>query len=121
MNTEALIQGILEGVQLGQTIAYAAIWKVITDFLADHLIATLIILGSLFIMAIIRAISGRWDMLGKFLYWFLFLGTLLAVTATFGPEIFASNYVKVGTLILGAIVYFAVGEILDRTGLMRGH
>ena len=120
MNTTILSQSIEEGFELGQTIFYTAIWGVITDFLADHLIITLVVLGALFIMATIRALSGRWDMLGKFLYWFLFFGTLFVIAAIFGPEIFAGTYAKIAVAILGIGTYLTVGRILDRTGLMRG-
>ena len=127
MNSESsalgpeLVTKILQAINEGQAMAYRSLWDAGMVYLAEHwLVITLILLG-IFVVAIIKASFGYWGMLGSVSYRFLFISIFLIIGFAWEPEIFASNYAKVGLALVGIFCYFMVGRMLGWTGLRRSY
>lgn len=110
---------ILQGFEEGLAMAYRAFWDAGTPYLAQHWVIITLILVALFLIAIIQASFGYWGMLGRVLYRTLFASIFLIIGFIWEPEIFASNYAKVGLALVGVFCYFVVGKVLDWTGFRR--
>lgn len=110
---------ILHALNEGQMIAYRSLWNAAMAYLVEHWLAIAIFLLATFTIAIVKASFGYWRMLGSVSYRFLYVGILLAIGLTWGPEIFASDYAKLGLVLVGIFCYFMVGRMLDWTGLRR--
>jgi hypothetical protein len=93
-------------------------WNALISFLHQHWMAVIIILAAVFITALIRALMGRWGMLGSVLYNYLYFGILFVVGLVWGSDVFVSDYLHLAcTAILWPVCYFLVGWILDKSGL----
>lgn len=122
MNTEAPhldLSKVLQSLNEGQMVAYRSFWDAGMAYLIDHWVVVIVFLIVILVIAVLRAISGYWGMLGSVLYNYLFFGTLFVVGLILGPEVFANNYIKVGLALLYVICFLMVGRILDWTGLRR--
>lgn len=122
MNTETsqlnLIPQLLQSIDEGKRMAYRSLWDVYMSFLTEHWAAIAILLIVIFIVAIVRAFTGYWAMLGKALYNFLYFGILFVIGLFKGPEVFVSEYFDLLCLaLLYPICYFTVGKILDWLGV----
>lgn len=99
---------------------YQSLWNVLMSFLVDYLIIISIVLVVIFIIAVIMALFGRWGMLGKVLYSYIYFGILLIIGLIWGSNIFVSDFFHLlCTIILYPICYWIVGIILNKTGLKR--
>lgn len=97
---------------------YWVLWNTLLSFLIKHWMVVVTILIVTLIVAIIRAIIGRWGMLGSVLYNYLYFGILFAVGLIWGSDVFVSNWFSVVcTVILYPVCYFVVRLILEKTGL----
>ena len=127
MNSESSILGpefgtkILQAFSEGQAMVYRSLWDAGMVYLAEHWLIIVLILLALFVIAIIQANLGYWGMLGSVSYRLLFIGIFLIIGFIWEPEIFASNYAKVGLALVGIFCYFMVGRMLDWTGLKRSY
>lgn len=114
------IQQILQSIDEGTKAGYRWVWDAYMSLLADHWLAVTIILTVILTMAVIRAFSGHWGMLGRVLYNYLYFGTLLVVGLIKGPEVFVSEYFEIFCLLLlYPVCYFLVGFILNWLGVRK--
>lgn len=98
--------------------AYQICWDAFMLFLSKNWLVVMIFFVVVLMAALVRAVMGRWDMLGKVLYKYLFWGILLVGGLIWGPGIFLSDFFHLFcTIILYPVCYFLVGKILDKTGL----
>lgn len=113
-----LIDSFINAIDEGTRQAYQMLWNALMSFLADHWVSVLMVLAVILIIATIKAVLGRWGMLGSVLYNYLYFGILFVIGLIWGSDIFVSNWFTVaGTVILYPICYLTVGVILDKTGL----
>ena len=112
---------ILQAISEGQAMAYRSLWDAGMVYLAEHWLVVLMVLIAIFALAIVKASFGYWEMLGSISYRFLFIGIFLIIGFIWEPEVFASNYAKVGLALVGIFCYFMVGRMLDWTGLRRSY
>lgn len=111
---------LLQSIDEGKITASRLLWSVYTSFLADHWVAIVIFLAAIFSIALVKAFSGYWAMLGRVLYNSLYFGTLFIIGLIKGPEVFVSWYFEMFCVILlYPVCYFLVGRILDFSGVMR--
>lgn len=90
------------------------------SFLTVHWMAVVMFLTIIFVIALVRAFSGSWAMLGRVLYNSLYFGTLFIIGLIKGPEVFVNWYFEVFCVILlYPICYFLVGRVLDFLGVTR--
>lgn len=102
----------------GIKIAYQIYWDVLISFLLENWDIVIIILFTILMIAGIKAIGGRWGMLGSVLYNYLYFGILFIIGLIWGPTIFVSNFITIFcTIILYPVCYFFVGVILDKVKL----
>jgi len=99
--------------------AYRMIWNILVTFLWQHWIAVIVVLGLILIAAFLRALTGRWGMLGSVLYNYFYFGALFIIGLIWGPEVFANDYFKLVLVILYIVCFLFVGWILRETGLRR--
>ena len=122
MNTEAPhldLSKIFQAINEARALAFRSLWDSFMPLIMEHWVAVVLFLTVILVIAVLRAISGYWGMLGSVLYNYLFFGTLFVVGLILGPEVFANNYIKVGLVLLYVICFLMVGRILDWTGLRR--
>lgn len=113
-----MIDALMKAIDEGTKQAYHMLWDALISFLSEHWIAVLIVLTVVLAIAVVKAIMGRWGMLGSVLYHYLYFGILFLVGLIWGSDIFVSNWFSVAcTIILYPICYFVVGIILEKTGL----
>jgi len=99
---------------------YQSLWNVLISFLVNHLIIISIVLVVIFIITVIMALLGRWDILGKVLYNYIYFGILLIIGLIWGSNILVSDFFHlVCTIILYPICYWTVGIILNKTGFKK--
>lgn len=112
---------IFEAFNEGQMMAYCSLWDAGMVYLAEHWFVVTMLLIVIFAIAIVRAFFGYWGMLGSVSYRLLFIVIFLIIGFVLEPEIFASNYAKVGLALVGIFCYFMVGRMLDWMGVRRGY
>jgi hypothetical protein len=96
------------------------IWDIGMAYLAQHWIAVLLLLFTVFVVALVRAfITGRWAMLGSVVYNYLYFGTLFVVGLIWGPELFANDYFKIVLAILYVVCFVLTGQFLSKIGVRR--
>lgn len=95
--------------------AYQALWDGLIIFLSSNWSSVSLLFLFLFIISLVRAINGRWGLLGSILYNFLYWGALFVLGLIFGPKIFANIFINIAFFILYLVCYTLVGRIL--TGL----
>lgn len=118
MNTQLLsiIDALNEGTKQGARMA----WQVLMSILADHWIVVTVLLLAVLLIAILEALLGRWGMLGKALYHYLYFGILFIVGLIWGSDIFVSNLFSIFcTLMLYPLCYWITGRILVKMGFIR--
>ncbi len=95
-------------------------WDILKSFLVDHWLAVMIVFFIILVIAMLKAVMGRWGMLGSVLYNSLYFGTLFIIGLIWGPEIFVGDFFNVAcAIILYPVCYFTVGLILDKVGVRR--
>lgn len=115
-----LIPYMLQVFDDGTRKAYRMIWDIFMSFVIENWIAILVVLVLLLLVAFVRALAGRWGMLGSVLYNYLYFGILFVYGLVRSPESFVSDYFEiVCALILYPVCYFTVGVILDKLGVRR--
>lgn len=98
--------------------AYHMIWGGFIWFVMEYWISITIVLALIFIIALGKALTGSWGMLGGVLYNYLYFGILFCVGLIKGPEVFVSEYFEVAcAIILYPTCYLLVGKILDSFNL----
>jgi hypothetical protein len=113
---EKILNAIDEGTKQG----YQSLWAALISFLSNHLIIISIVLVAIFIIAVIMALFGRWGILGKILYSYLYFGILLIIGLIWGSNIFVSDFFHLlCAILLYPICYWTVGIILNKAGLKR--
>lgn len=95
------------------------VWSIIEVFIHNNVWHITIILSTILIYAIIRALMGNWWILGKVFYKYLYWGSGLIIAFIWGPEVFASTYIDLWLYILSIICFIIVGILLKRIGLKR--
>jgi len=97
---------------------YQIYWDTLISFLSKHWIAVTLLAVIILIIALVKAILGRWGMLGSILYHYFYFGILLIVGLIWGSNIFVSDFFHLAcTILLYPACYFLVGVILNKTGL----
>jgi len=123
MNTTTtieLVKSFWNTIDVATKKIYQMLWTALLSFLVQHWIVVLIVLVAILGIAIMKALLGRWGMLGSVLYNYLYFGILFIVGLIFGSDIFVNNWFSVAcTLALYPICYAIVGIILEKTGLHR--
>jgi hypothetical protein len=110
----------LNAVDEGTKQAARIFWDILKSFLIDHWLAVIVVLFIILVIAIFRAIMGRWGMLGHVLYNYLYFGVLFVIGLIWGPEVFVNNFFNVAcTIIFYPVCYIVVGLILDKVGVRR--
>ena len=100
--------------------AFHMIWDIGITYLAQHWIAVLAGLFTIFVVALVRAfVTGRWAMLGSVVYNYLYFGTLFLVGTIFGPEVFTNDYFKIVLVILYVVCFTLTGIFLNKIGVQR--
>lgn len=118
--TKKMIDALFNAIDEGTKQAYRMLWNALISFLADHWISVLVLLAVILVIAIVKAVLGRWGMLGSVLYNYLYFGILFVIGLIWGSDVFASNWLTIaGTVILYPACYLTVRIILDKTGLRR--
>ena len=118
--TKKMLDAFFNAIDEGTKQAYHMLWNALISFLVDHWISVLVLLAVILIIAIIKAVLGRWGMLGSVLYNYLYFGILFVIGLIWGSDVFASNWLTIaGTVILYPACYLTVRVILDKTGLRR--
>jgi hypothetical protein len=114
-----LIPQILQEFDEATKQAYLMMWNILLTFLGQHSVAVIVGLVLILVVAFLRALTGRWGMLGSVLYNYLYFGTLFIIGLIWGPEVFANDYFKLVLVILYIICFLLVGWILHKTGLRK--
>jgi hypothetical protein len=118
-----LIKSIKEGMDaadIATKAVYQVLWANLIDYLSKNWIIIVSFLTIFLFIAIIKAILGRWRMLGSILYHYIYFGILFTIGLIFGSDIFVNNIFSVAcTVILYPVCYKVVGIILVQTGLKR--
>jgi hypothetical protein len=111
---------LMGAIDEGTKEATRMLWSILVSFLAEHWIFVILIFFIVLVFATLKAMIGRWGMLGSVLYNFLYFGILLIVGLIWGPDIFTSDIFHAAcTAILYPICYLVTGIILDKTGVRR--
>lgn len=118
--TKSVIKQMLAAIDQGIKNGYHLAWDILVSFLANHLLSVILFLALILVLATIRAFQGYWGMLGRVLYSYLFFGTLFIIGLIKGPNVFASEYLEITSIIvLYPLCYFVVGYILNRLGFRK--
>ncbi len=118
--TKKMIDALFNAIDEGTKQAYRMLWNALLSFLSVHWLTVIIVLAVILIIAIIRALIGRWGMLGSVLYNYFYFGILFVIGLIWGSDIFVSNWFTVaGVIILYPICYLIVRVILNKTGLRK--
>jgi uncharacterized membrane protein (DUF106 family) len=112
-----LIAQMFKAVDDGTKMLYQLLWDELISFLVQHWLLTVTFLLAILIYAFIRALAGRWGMLGSVLYNYFYFGTLFTIGLIWGPKVFADDYFKIALVILYVICFLLVGQILRKTGV----
>ena len=111
------IPQILQTLEDAAANAFRFWWDIGMKQMEGHWFQAFSILVGVFIFILLVAlISGRWGTLGSFMYNVFYWGVVLGVGLIFGPEVFASDYAKLGALILWPICYYLSGFFLRKFG-----
>jgi len=98
---------------------FRVMWNIFMSLLVEHWKAVIIVLFTVLIYAIIRALLGHWWVLGNVLYNYFYFGILFIIGLIWGPEVFANDYFKLVLVIVYIVCFTLVGIILNKTGLRR--
>lgn len=110
-----LISGFYKAFEEATKMAYHRIWEILLILLKEHWGLVLIVLFIVLVAAFVRyMVTGRWAILGSVLYNYFYFGILFVITLIFGPEIFASDYIKILFLVLYVICFTMVGKLFRR-------
>lgn len=94
------------------------VWSIISKVLVKSWpwLLSLILVG--LIVAVTKALMGRWGMLGSILYNLFYFGILLVVVLIWGPEVFVSNaFAAISAVVFYPISYVLTGMVLDKLGV----
>ena len=106
---------ILTSFEDGIKIIYQMYWDIFMSFLLKNWGTVIVVLIAIFVIALVKAIRGRWGMLGSVLYNYFYFGTLFIIGLIWGPTIFISNFIAIlCTIILYPVCYLLVGVILNK-------
>lgn len=118
--TNKIIGSIFTALDIETKNVYQLYWNALISFLIAHWVIITVVMLVILLAAIIRAIMGRWGMLGSILYNYLYLGILLIIGLIWGSDIFVSDIFNFAcTVVLYPTCYFLVGVVLNKTGLRR--
>lgn len=94
---------------------YQTLWDILITLIKEHWGFFLVVLFLILLVAFVRyMITGRWAILGSIIYNYLYFGILFIVGLIFGPDIFASDYIKILLTIVYIACYTFVGKIFRR-------
>ncbi len=114
-----LVTRFFQAIDEGTKKAYHMLWDIGFVILKQHWVSILILLALVLVVAIVRALTGRWGMLGSVLYNYLYFGTLFFIGWIWGAEIYANDYFQIVLAVLYVVCFLLVGKILRDTGLRR--
>lgn len=115
-----MVSMILDAFNEGEKQAYRMIWEGFKQFAVEHWGWILIGLAGLLLLAIFEyLVTRRWAFLGSVLYHYFYLSFLLVLTLIFGPEIYASEWMKLVLFIVYVICYVLVGKVLTKSGVRK--
>jgi hypothetical protein len=113
-----LIDALNKAVEDGTSQAAHMLWSALLSFLAAHALAVMIILFVVLVVAMLKAMMGRWGTLGSVIYNFLYFGILFVIGLIWGPDVFVSDFFHAAcTLMLYPVCYAITGYILDKIGV----
>jgi hypothetical protein len=95
-------------------------WNIIQSILIEWWPWIIGFLFIAFIIAVTRALMGRWGALAGLIYNSLYFGVFLIIVIIVGSEIFITNGFSMFTaLILYPILYLITGFIIDKIGIKK--
>jgi hypothetical protein len=101
-------------------IFYEMIWSGVKQLLIEHWPSVILFLILILLFAVLRyLITGRWAMLGSVLYSYIYWGFVLIIILIFGPDIFASDWIKIVLFVVYVVSFTLVGNFLRKTGIRR--
>ncbi len=93
-------------------------WASFSQMLLENWLPVLGCLVGLLALAIVKyCLTRRWGFLAHVLYNYLYAGLLLILVLIFGPEFFASDWLKVIFFLVYLVCYGLVGVFLDLSGM----
>lgn len=114
-----IIDKLYKAISEVQSNMFQAFWNFLMNFFSKNWVFLLWVLFIIFVVALIRAILGRWGMLGSVLYNYIYFGILFILGLVFSPSIFNNIFFDLVCFILYIVCYRIVGLILDYFGLHK--
>jgi len=115
-----MIDALFKGIETATQQIARILWSALLSFLTAHWFAVLVAIFVIFVVALLKAMLGRWGSLGSFLYNLFYFGILFVIGLIWGSEVFVNNLFNAAVaIILYPICYFITGLILEKTGLRR--
>jgi hypothetical protein len=100
---------------VGTINAVRMLWDALIKVLAQNWQSVMISLFIFFVIALLKAMLGRWGTLCSLIYNLFYLGILLIIGLIWGPEVFVNDYFNMAcAVILYPICYWVTGFILDK-------
>ena len=95
--------------------AYRMYFEIIKNLLAKYWLNLFIFLVIAFVFGLVKYVTtGRWSILGSFLYHLFNLTTLFLIAYLLGPEIFANDYSPMVLTVVYSVCFVIVGRIFKR-------
>jgi len=119
---QQMVKVFIDAFQDGEKQAYRMIWDGIIQFAVEHWGWIILGLVSILLIAILEyLVTRRWAFLGSVLYHYLYLTFLLVLTLIFGPEVFASEWIKLVLFVVYVVCFALVGMLLTKAGIRRNY
>lgn len=115
-----LVLGMFKAIDDAQRQAIVMIWDIVITFLKlNWLDVSLFLFGLLVLGFLLFIFTGRWGFLASISYHYLYGGFILLLGFTFGPEIFANEFVDLILLGVYIVCFILVGIGIRKTGIRR--
>ena len=112
-----LVLGLIDAIEVGTKNAYRMFWSYARDFFPEHWLLILSFVFAIFLIAVGKAMLGRWGSLGSLLYNLFYFGFILIVILIWGTDVLTNNYFNAFcAAILYPVCYLLVGKVLDVAG-----
>lgn len=117
---QQVIALLMNAVDEGTKKAYHMMWDILINFLTQHWLLVIGALTFFLLLAVVEYFStGRWAMIGRVLYSYIYYGILFLTGLIFGPEIFANDWIDLLLFLVYVVSFIWVGMILNGTGIRR--
>ena len=117
--TELITKGIFKIFADAQIQAYQALWDGLIVFLSSNWLSVICFLLFFLFVSFVKAVNGRWGMLGSILYNYIYFGILFCLGLIFSPKIFANTFIDIFLFLLYLLCYWLVGKILKKLNLKK--